>query len=92
MSIKCCFNIWKQLSYYFQVIQLAAVLRKHGVCRGDVVLIYMPMIPQAVIAMLATIRLGATHCLVFGGFASAQLATRINHAEVSLIFSISDLL
>jgi len=46
------------------------------------VLIYMPMIPEAIIAMLACSRLGAVHSLVFGGFASKELATRINHAEV----------
>jgi len=70
-----------------QVMQLAAVLRKQGVGPGDVVLIYMPMVPEAVVAMLATIRLGAIHSLVFGGFASAQLATRINHAAPKVIIS-----
>ena len=45
-------------------------------------LIYMPMVPEAVFAMLATARLGAMHSLVFGGFAAKELSTRINHAEV----------
>ena len=65
----------------------AGVLSKNGVKKGDRVLIYMPMIPEAVIAMLASARLGALHSLVFGGFASKELATRINHAEVSDVFS-----
>ena len=60
----------------------AGVLRKYGVQKGDRVLIYMPMIPEAMITMLACARIGAIHSLVFGGFASKELATRINHAEV----------
>ena len=47
-------------------------------------LIYLPMVPEALVAIFATVRLGAMHSLVFGGFASNQLATRINHAEVSI--------
>jgi len=50
--------------------------------RGDRVLIYMPMIAEAIVTMLACARLGAVHSLVFGGFASKELATRINHAQV----------
>ncbi len=57
-------------------------LRKHGIAKGDRVVIYMPMIPQATVAMLACARIGAIHSLVFGGFASKELATRINHAKV----------
>lgn len=49
---------------------------------GDRVLIYMPMIPEAVITMLACARIGAIHSLVFGGFAAKELAVRVNHAEV----------
>jgi propionyl-CoA synthetase len=59
----------------------AAVLTAHGVGRGDRVLIYMPMIPEAVIAMLATVRIGAIHSVVFGGFAATSLATRIDDAR-----------
>ena len=66
-----------------KVALFAGVLSKNGVKKGDRVLIYMPMIPEAVIAMLACARLGALHSLVFGGFASKELSTRINHAEVS---------
>lgn len=66
----------------FQVSLFAGVLQKHGVQKGDRVLIYMPMIPQAIVAMMATARLGAIHSLVFGGFASKELSTRIDHAQV----------
>ena len=59
----------------------AAMLRAQGVAKGDRVLIYMPMIPEAVFAMLATVRLGAVHSVVFGGFAAASLATRIDDAK-----------
>ncbi|KAI0242643.1 Acyl-CoA synthetase short-chain family member 3, mitochondrial [Lamellibrachia satsuma] len=69
------------------VALFAGVLSKNGVKKGDRVLIYMPMIPEAVIAMLASARLGALHSLVFGGFASKELATRINHAEPKVIVS-----
>ena len=59
-------------------------MSKLGVGKGDRVLIYMPMVPEAVMAMLATVRLGAMHSLVFGGFAAKELSTRIKHAEVFL--------
>ena len=58
-----------------QSATLAGVLASQGVAKGDRVLIYMPMIPEAVVAMLATARLGAVHSLVFGGFAPRELAT-----------------
>jgi len=64
-----------------EVNRFAAILRSLGVARGDRVLIYMPMIPEAVFAMLATVRIGAIHSVVFGGFASASLATRIDDAK-----------
>ena len=63
---------------------MARVLKNQGVQKGDRVLIYMPMIPQAIESMLACARIGAIHSLVFGGFASKELATRINHAEVPI--------
>ena len=62
------------------VARFAGVLRRSGVGRGDRVVIYMPMIPEAVIAMLATARLGAVHSVVFGGFAPKELAARIRDA------------
>jgi propionyl-CoA synthetase len=64
-----------------EVNRFAAILRSLGVERGDRVLIYMPMIPEAVFAMLATVRIGAIHSVVFGGFAAASLASRIDDAK-----------
>ncbi len=64
-----------------EVNRCAAVLRSQGVGRGDRVLLYMPMIPEAAFAMLACARLGAVHSVVFGGFAAASLATRIDDAR-----------
>ncbi|MFO1227421.1 propionate--CoA ligase [Roseateles sp.] len=66
---------------------MAAILREQGVARGDRVLIYMPMIPEAAFAMLACARIGAIHSVVFGGFASGSLATRIEDATPTLIVS-----
>ena len=63
------------------VARFAGVLSRHGVERGDRVVIYMPMIPQAAIAMLACARLGAVHSVVFGGFASRELAVRRGDAS-----------
>lgn len=65
-----------------QVSRLAGVLVKNGVQSGDPVVIYMPMVPQAMMAMLACARIGAPHSLIFGGFASKELSVRIDHAEV----------
>ncbi|XP_038076885.1 acyl-CoA synthetase short-chain family member 3, mitochondrial-like isoform X1 [Patiria miniata] len=72
-----------------EVAKLAQVFIKQGVKYGDRIIIYMPMIPQAVIAMLASARIGAIHGLVFGGFASKELAVRINHAKPKVIVSAS---
>jgi propionyl-CoA synthetase len=70
-----------------EVNACAAVLRELGVGRGDRVLIYMPMIAEAVFAMLACTRIGAIHSVVFGGFASHSLAARIDDARPKLIVS-----
>jgi propionyl-CoA synthetase len=70
---------FKQL--HAEVNRFAAILQSLGVGRGDRVLIYMPMIPEAIFAMLATVRIGAIHSVVFGGFASHSLATRIDDAQ-----------
>ncbi len=67
----------------------AGVLRDLGVSKGDRVLIYLPMIPEAVISMLACARIGAVHSVVFGGFAPAELAARIDDAEPKVIISAS---
>jgi propionyl-CoA synthetase len=67
----------------------AGTLRRFGVERGDRVVIYMPMIPEAVVAMLACARLGAVHSVVFGGFAAAELAVRIDDAKPKVIVAAS---
>ncbi|MCZ2415455.1 MAG: AMP-binding protein, partial [Burkholderiales bacterium] len=64
-----------------EVMRMAAIMRELGVRRGDRVLIYMPMIPEATFAMLACARIGAIHSVVFGGFASHSLASRIDDAS-----------
>jgi propionyl-CoA synthetase len=68
---------------------LAAILRNLGVAKGDRVVLYMPMVPEAVIAMLACARIGAVHSVVFGGFAANELATRIDDATPKVILSAS---
>ncbi len=70
-----------------EVQRMAAVLQGLGVQKGDRVLIYMPMIAEAAFAMLACVRIGALHSVVFGGFASSSLATRIEDAEPKVIVS-----
>jgi propionyl-CoA synthetase len=85
-------NTQQHISYqslYEQVSQFAGVLRRYGVIKGDRVLIYMPMIPQAIIAMLACARLGAIHSVVFGGFAAHELAIRIDDAKPKLLITAS---
>jgi propionyl-CoA synthetase len=72
-----------------KVAHFAGVLAAQGVGKGDRVVIYMPMIPQAVVAMLACARLGAVHSVVFGGFASNELALRIDDAQPKVIVSAS---
>ncbi|HRP19688.1 MAG TPA: propionate--CoA ligase [Alicycliphilus sp.] len=70
-----------------EVQRMAAVLQSLGVKQGDRVLIYMPMIAEAAFAMLACVRIGAIHSVVFGGFASSSLASRIEDAEPTVIVS-----
>lgn len=72
-----------------QTARFAGVLRRLGVEKGHRVVLYMPMIPEAVVAMLACARLGAVHSVVFGGFASHELATRIDDAQPTVIVSAS---
>ncbi|XP_072530198.1 acyl-CoA synthetase short-chain family member 3, mitochondrial [Salminus brasiliensis] len=72
-----------------QVSKLAGVLVKHGVKKGDLVVIYMPMVPQAMFTMLACARIGAPHSLIFGGFASKELSVRIDHAKPKLLVTAS---
>lgn len=69
--------------------RFAGALAQAGVDKGDRVIIYMPMVPETVVAMLACARLGAVHSVVFGGFAAAELATRIDDAKPRVIVSAS---
>ena len=71
------------------VARFAGALAAEGVGRGDRVLVYMPMVPEAVIAMLACARIGAVHSVVFGGFAAHELASRIEDAKPKVIVSAS---
>ncbi len=72
-----------------RVSRIAGFLKELGVGKGDTVLIYMPMIPEAVLSMLACARLGAVHSVVFGGFAPRELAVRIDDAKPKIILSAS---
>ncbi|MCP8687788.1 AMP-binding protein [Marinobacterium sedimentorum] len=72
-----------------KVARFAGALRKLGVDKGDRVVIYMPMVPEAAVAMLACARLGAVHSVVFGGFAANELAVRIDDAKPTLILTAS---
>ena len=72
-----------------EVVALAAVLRDLGVNKMDRVVIYMPMVPEAVFAMLACARIGAVHSVVFGGFAAGELGARIDDAKPKLVISAS---
>src|SRR5215475_4855759 len=68
---------------------LAGILKNFGVQKGDRVVLYMPMVPEAAVAMLACARIGAVHSVVFGGFAAKELATRIDDAKPKVILSAS---
>ncbi|OCX66751.1 propionyl-CoA synthetase [Thioclava sp. SK-1] len=72
-----------------RVATLAGALKMRGIEKGDRVIIYMPMIPEALIAMLACARIGAIHCVVFGGFAAAELAVRIDDCTPKAIIAAS---
>ena len=72
-----------------EVAKLAGAMQGLGVGQGDRVLIYMPLVPEAVMAMLACARIGAIHSVVFGGFAAPELATRIDDAKPKLVLSAS---
>ncbi len=72
-----------------KIARFAGVLRRHGIEKGDRVIIYMSMVPQAAVAMLACARIGAVHSVVFGGFAANELATRIDDAKPKMIVATS---
>ncbi len=72
---------------YEKVCQFANVLKAHNVQKGDRVIIYLPMVPEAAIAMLACARIGAVHSIVFAGFSSSALADRINDCEAKMVLT-----
>ncbi|SNX28464.1 propionyl-CoA synthetase [Polynucleobacter meluiroseus] len=78
-------KVYSYQELYDEVNCMAAILKAHGIQKGDRVLIYMPMIAQACFAMLACARIGAIHTVVFGGFASHSLASRIDDAKPKMI-------
>ena len=80
-------RIYSFSQLHAEVQRFAAMLLALGVKKGDRVLVYMPMIPEAAFAMLACVRIGAIHSVVFGGFASVSLASRIDDAEPTLVVS-----
>jgi len=80
-------KIWTFTQLQAEVERTAAIMLSLGVGKGDLVLIYMPMVAEATFAMLACARIGAIHSVVFGGFASTSLATRIDDARPKLIVS-----
>ena len=69
--------------------RLAGALAARGVGKGDRVIVYMPMVPEALVAMLACARLGAIHSVVFGGFAAPELAVRIDDARPKAVIAAS---
>ncbi|WP_326518040.1 acetate--CoA ligase [Acinetobacter sp. CAAS 2-6] len=78
----------KIISYqelYAEVCRFANVLKKYGIAKGDRVVLYMPMVSEAAIAMLACARIGAVHCVVFGGFSPDSLASRIEDSQAKLM-------
>ena len=80
-------KVYSYRELHAEVNRMAAILLKQGVGKGDRVLIYMPMIAEACFAMLACVRIGAIHSVVFGGFASHSLASRIDDAQPTVIVS-----
>lgn len=85
-------NTVRKISYnelQNQVAHFAGALQTQGVTKGDTVIIYMPMIPEAAVAMLACARIGAVHSVVFGGFAASELALRIEHAQPKILITAS---
>jgi acetyl-CoA synthetase len=74
---------YRQLHY--EVCKFANVLKRHGIQKGDRVLIYLPMVPEAAIAMLACARIGAVHSVVFGGFSAQSVADRIQDSRAKLV-------
>jgi propionyl-CoA synthetase len=80
-------RVYSYAELHAEVQRMAAILQELGVKKGDRVLVYMPMVPEAAFAMLACARIGALHSVVFGGFASVSLASRIDDSEPVVIVS-----
>src|SRR5664279_6626207 len=78
-------KIYTYQSLYYKVCKFANVLKKHGIRKGDRVAIYLPMIPELPVVMLACARIGAIHSVVFGGFSAESLAGRINDSTCRLL-------
>src|SRR5699024_7061382 len=82
----------QQISYTYadmldKVARLVGAVSAYGISHGDRVLIYMPMIPQALIAMLAVARLAAVHVVAFGGFAPKEVATRLDDSQAKAVIA-----
>ncbi|MBI5196186.1 MAG: acetate--CoA ligase [Nitrospirae bacterium] len=83
-------GVYKTFTYqqlHYEVNRFANVLKKHGVKKGDRVTIYLPMIPELAISMLACARIGAIHCIVFGGFSAQALRDRIQDCKAKLVIT-----
>ena len=78
---------WSYRKLYQETCKLAEVLRARGIKKGDRVIIYMPMIPEAAVAMLACARVGAIHCVVFGGFSAESLSDRMHDCKSSAVIT-----
>ncbi len=80
-------KIYTYQSLYYKVCKFANVLKKHGIKKGDRVAIYMPMIPELAVAMLACARIGAIHSIVFGGFSPSSLRDRIQDSQCKMLIT-----
>src|SRR3990172_11347388 len=78
---------WTYQQLHRQVCMFANVLKKMGIKKGDVVCIYMPMIPEIAVAMLACARIGAVHSIIFGGFSASALVDRITDASAKMVIT-----
>src|SRR5881394_2013929 len=76
---------YKQL--YYEVCRFANVLKRHGITKGDRIIIYLPMVPEAAVAMLACTRIGAVHSVVFGGFSAQSVADRISDSQAKMVIT-----
>ena len=80
-------KVYTYYSLYKEINRFSGVLKNLGVTKGDRIIIYMPMVPEAIIAMLACVRIGAVHSVVFAGFSRESLAGRINDAKPKLLLT-----